>query len=363
MPKLPASANPLVSDRVRLLATLAVVALVAAACVQPKGPGVGVRNLEADIVFGVEEKEDKPLTGSETAEGPDDLFGGEVAFDDLPDQSDLEGDDFDKSKFLPKLKPSQSCPPAAANEFADQAATLNVEEPPAAGRYRWQKGGQAEFTGLPGQKFPLTGFESRVIRNVEKLDPTPGNTGLEISYDVVQPLGTGGAVRVSTYLLKTGTRQVESNPGFSDVSVRTGEPERGLSLQNVNNIDKNGNTVSSFNPSTGLLLVPLEVRQGEAFQSSAIDPRTGVSIQYQAQVRSRVEVDACGDILSGWLIEGTRTISGDASGPQPYNFVFAPQFGGIILFERYNERNAQGFFEYEFTIGQRAPDPVEEGEE
>jgi hypothetical protein len=73
-----------------------------------------------------------------------------------------------------------------------------------------------------------------------------------------------------------------------------------------------------------------------------------------------VEVDACGDIISGWLVEGTRTISGDPSGPQPYNFVFAPQLGGLVLFEKFNERNPQGFFEYEFTIGQPEPDAVEE---
>ncbi len=360
MPKPRRSVNPFRSEHLRLLAVLAAVALTAAACVQSKGPGVGIRNLEADIVFGVEEEEEEQPLAGETAESPDDLFTGEVAFDDLPDQSALE-DDFDKSQFLPKLKPTPTCPPAAANEFAEQAATLNVEAPPAAGRYRWKKGGQTEFNNFPGRKFPITGFQSRVVRNVEELTPSPGNNGLEISYEVVQPLGNAGAVRISTYLLKTATEQAESNPGFSDVSVRTGEPERGFSLQKVENYDQHGNVVSSFDPGTGLLLLPLEVRQGESFQSSAIDPRSRVSVQYQAQVQSRVEVDACGEILSGWLVEGTRTISGDTSGPQPFNFVFAPQFGGIVLKEEYNERNDQGFFEYEFTIGQREPDPVEDG--
>lgn len=351
----------------RTLGTLVILsALATSACVAGKGPGVAVRDLEADIVFGVKddkkEEDDSPLASGEDLV-PEAVVADPRARDDfLPDQDfgEIGGGQTSKPRG-PSLRPVNTCPPAAANAFAEVAAPLNVDAPPKVGSYRFKKGGEQEFTRIPGQKFPITGFEQRLITDAAQVPNSPDNrAGKEFVYKVTQPDGSDGGRAVTTYRVKTGATNATVTPAASDFRARSGVPGRGVAIEKVEKFDKAGGRRGEFAPSTPLLIFPLEVVQGESFSSSAVDPRTGDSVQLQVQVKDRVEVDACGEILSGWLVEGTRSVSG-GGGPQPYRYVVAPQFGGIVIEEHLNERTAEGFFSRKFTIGQDEPDPLPEG--
>lgn len=354
-------AQPL--DRRAQGASLLLAVLVLGGCVSPNEAGVGVRDMEANIVFGVKDDGGKDGAGGsalatgEFLTGPEAISPGEVQF--LPEQR--ERPTVSKPKFTPALRPANACPPAAANTFAETAAPLNVTEAPKVGSYRWKKGGEAEFTLIPNQKFPISGFEQRLVTESAKVANSPDNPapGLEFVFKVVQPDGNQGQA-VTTYRVKTMARSVSANPSFTDARARTGVPGRGVAIEKVEKFDRSGGRVDEFAPSTPLLVFPLEVVQGESFQSSAVDPKTGRSIQIQAQVKERVEVDACGKILSGWLVDGTRTESG-GGGPQPYKYVVAPQMGGMVISEEYFERTAEGAFTRKFNIGQQDPDPLPDG--
>jgi hypothetical protein len=111
---------------------------------------------------------------------------------------------------------------------------------------------------------------------------------------------------------------------------------------------------------TGLLVLPLPVRTGEEFTSVAVDPRSRFTIRYDAMTVRRSRVDACGEIIEGWLVEGIQTTSaGDA---RDYRIIVAPHLGAILLNESVSLENDSGTYNLDFTIGQSQPDPADGGE-
>lgn len=68
--------------------------------------------------------------------------------------------------------------------------------------------------------------------------------------------------------------------------------------------------------------------------ASAFGPR--YTFDYDGMVTSTTVVDACGDPLAAWLIEGTLTIGVDGDLFKiGYDYAVATQFGGLIVYERF----------------------------
>ena len=107
-------------------------------------------------------------------------------------------------------------------------------------------------------------------------------------------------------------------------------------------------------PTTGLLLGPLPIRTGEMFTSVAVDPVTNQSFRYEAQLVKRDRVDACGEILDGWRVEGTLTVSGRTQSTVKLTTIVAPQLGMIPVYEKVEGPGVN----LEYTLGQKVPSAV-----
>jgi hypothetical protein len=371
------------------LAVAALAALFLAGCVERDRPGVAIQKLAADIVFGVKPAPETP---------PPNLSPGQVGPGDattyVPDASspwgeeDAPGDGGfsgprPKPRGTPRLTPltpnKSTCPPAALTAFPAKEAGQTVEGVPAEGQYRWKRSGTQTVANLPNVKLPVGGFEQRLVRNIVKVSET------EYTFETVQPeLGTN-ITTISTFKVKVGavaknvTPPVEppdltrptspvplpiTPPGTQPTlpkpplpsNVSAGDPERGISLVKLQRVDAAGNSSElAFSP--GVLYLPLDIVPGEEFKAVGIDPRTGSVLQHQARVIKRDRVDACGDVVDGWVVESTQTFTGagQAAAPRTYRYIIAPQLGGLIISEEIHISGAQGTTDVVLSLGQLKP--------
>jgi hypothetical protein len=355
-------------DRVARLTVLAALPLLAGACVKQDAPGVAIRPLNADIVFGVTpiaEEQAAPANFSPAA--ADTIDTSTAALRDAP--PDLPPQDFappalkqvpDFGFSAPKKPVQVDCPAAAVDEFPDESAPLNVPAGrlPEAGNYRWKRSGQLTTTN--GATTELTGFEARKIQNVTPLaaDPTDAKR-IRFTYETVQPEIGSDAEVVTTYQVDTAAPSREVNSPVSGDRVSGGDPERGLVLKSIRRQDASGAALpGGFSPVTGLLLVPLPIRQGEAFTSVSVDPATQQVYRYEATVVQRDRADACGEILDGWRVDGTLTVTGDNGGERKLSIIASPQFGMRIINESIEGALGDATFKAVFTVGQRVPSPT-----
>ena len=357
-----------VRDRAGRMVVLAALPLLAGACVQQDAPGVAIKPLNADIVFGVKpiaEEQATPANFSPAATDTIDNSG--TALRDVPD---LPPQDFAPApeKRIPDFgfsAPKKSttvvdCPAAAVDEFPDESAPLNVPAGrlPEAGSYRWKRSGQ--LTAADGSTAELSGFEQRRIQNVTPMakDPTDA-TRIRYTYETVQPEIGSDADVVTQYLVDTAAPSREVNSPVSGDRASGGSPERGLVLKSIRRQTATGDALpGGFSPLTGLLLVPLPIRTGEAFTSVAVDPSTQQVYRYEAQVVQRDRADACGEILDGWRVDGLLTVTGDGGGERKLSIIASPQFGMRIINESVEGAIGDSTFKAVFTVGQRGPSPA-----
>ena len=375
------------------LAVAGLAALFLAGCVKQDAPGVGVQKLAADIVFGVKPAADTPPPNLEPGQaGPGDATtlvpeaGSGSSFDAGPAAGgDFSGPTAPRAR-LPRLTPlnppRSTCPPAALTAFPAKEAGQTVDGLPAEGQYRWKRNGTQTVATLPGVKLPVSGFEQRLVRNVKQLSDT------EYTFETVQPELGGNVTTISTFKVKTGavsrtvTAPVEppdlthptspvplpiTPPGTAPAvpkppvpsNVSVGDPERGIALMKLQRVDAAGNT-SELNFTPGVLYLPLEIVPGEEFNAVGIDSRTGSVLQNQAKVVKRERVDACGDVVDGWVVEATQTFSGTAqtAPPRNYRYIVAPQLGGVIISEEIHTSSPQGNTDVTFSLGQLKPSPL-----
>lgn len=334
--------------RVSPAALCIAMALVAGACGDQAEPTVRLQNVQADIVFG--EIEPPPSAPANTSSG---------ALGEADDVIEVDEIEFDDKGFLtrlpPRAAPIEPCPPAALTEFPDREASLNVEGKPAIGLYRWVRNGEQTLTAVPGVKLPISGFEKRLIRAVEEENETT------FTFETVQSEIGSGQIVVTRYRVKTAPTQQRVGP----TDVRVGEPDRGIAIYEIERFDpKTGASLSTFAPTPPVLILPLPIVPGEAFEGVGVDPAGGGSLRIQGSVRKRQQVDACGEVIDGWLVEGTRTTSGlnpEDSTTQTYHYIVATQLGGPIIQEYVEASDAQGSAKVTFRVGQQVPDPLPEG--
>lgn len=379
----------------RRLAVAGLAAVFLAGCVERDAPGVGIQKLAADIVFGVKPAADTP---------PPNLDPGQAGVGDattyVPEPGTVGGaspfgsdSDFASGpgrgggprlpRVTPLAPPKSSCPPAALTAFPAKEAGQAVEGVPVEGQYRWKRAGTQTVANLPGVKLPISGFEQRLVRNVVKVSDT------EYTFETVQPeLGTN-ITTISTFKVKIGavSRNVTPPVAPPDLtrptlpvplpngvtppstpelpkapipgSVSAGDPERGISLMKLQRVDPAGNS-SELMFSPAVLYLPLDIVPGEEFNAVGIDPRSGSVLQNQAKVVKRERVDACGEVVDGWLVESTQTFSGaaQAAPPRTYRYIIAPQLGGIIISEEIHTATPQGTTDVTLSLAQLKPAPL-----
>jgi hypothetical protein len=253
---------------------------------------------------------------------------------------------------------------------------------PTQGQYRWKRSGTQTVANLPNVKLPVSGFEQRLVRNLVQVSET------EYTFETVQPELSGNVTTISTFKVKLGavsktvappveppdlTRPTSpvplpiTPPGNQPTlpkpplpgSVSVGDPERGISLVKLQRVDAAGNSSElAFSP--GVLYLPLDIVPGEEFNAVGIDPRTGSVLQHQARVIKRDRVDACGEVVDGWVVESTQTFTGpgQTAPPRTYRYLIAPQLGGIIISEEIHTSSPQGTTDVVLSLGQLKPAPL-----
>jgi hypothetical protein len=373
----------------RRLVAAGLAAVFLAGCVERDKPGVAIQKLAADIVFGVKPADETPPPnlspgqagpGDATTYVPDSSSG---AFDDAPALDGAFSGPRAKPRGTPRLTPlapnKSTCPPAALTAFPAKEAGQSVEGLPTQGQYRWKRSGTQTVANLPNVKLPVSGFEQRLVRNLVQVSET------EYTFETVQPELSGNVTTISTFKVKIGavsktvappveppdlTRPTTpvplpiTPPGNQPAlpkpplpgNVSVGDPERGISLVKLQRVDAAGNS-SELTFSPGVLYLPLDIVPGEEFNAVGIDPRTGSVLQHQAKVIKRDRVDACGEVVDGWVVESTQTFTGpgQAAPPRAYRYVVAPQLGGVIISEEIHTAGPQGTTDVVLSLAQLKP--------
>jgi hypothetical protein len=331
-----------------------------ASCASQDPPGVTISTVASDLTFGVESSGPVANFDPAAVNDPNAVQGPA----ELPEQffDTISGPSFPVSP----LDPTDDCPEAPINEFPDHSAPLwlaaETKSPPREGLYRWRRAGKLEQDGLDGAVASVSGFERRLIRDVNVEDDSEvegGGNNLTYTFEMVQPQLENPALTVITrYRVRSNANSRTVFSPVTDDQVRTGEPDRGLVITEIQTIEnRTGNVVKSFSPTVGLLLLPLPVQQGESFQSSAVDPRTRENVQLTAKVIGRERVDACGDLVEGWRVDSTLTrSSGGDTVTRAYSYVVAPQYGNILISEHLKDTTPEAVDDVRFTLGQQDPD-------
>ena len=336
------------------VALLALLALVSTACVSQGDPKVAVTKVEANLVFGVKEPEPPAKPANTDVEGPlsDEAFEeqelGDITFDPDPPLGGL----------TPPPQPLGECPTAPPTAVAQAAADVNITGKPGVGLYRWQRDGTQKPAGsgpnVPGTKIDT--FERRIVRNFKQESPTVH------TYETVQPDISGKNVVITTFRVRTDALNRDSTgAGLPVAGPRLGEPDRGVAITRIETLDAQGNTVSEFNPSTPVLILPLPVSTNEEYQSVGVDPRNGQTLVHRAHVLARERVDACGEVVDGWAVEAEQTSSEPDAPVVTYRYLVAPQYGGVIISEKLNYSAGGLDNEFLFRLGQVEPDPLPAG--
>jgi hypothetical protein len=243
------------------------------------------------------------------------------------------------TKFKPPpLQPAVSCPEAALNAFPAQAAGLDVSSMPKPGRYRWKRAGtvqlQANVTAT------IQGFESRDLTDVAKVSDQV------FTFRTAQPdLSTGG-VTVTRYRVKSAA---DSTPAQADPLAVT-ETQVDFYDQTGTGTPKQ---TSTFTPA--IIRLPLPVVAGGAFSGRAVNS-SGDVLQYSGQVVRRERVDACGDVVDGWLVKVTETLAA-AGTTRDYQYIVATQLGGMIISEHI-EQTGSAPQKLDFSLAQLNPSPA-----
>ena len=334
----------LLPPRTRFLVAAPAVVLLSA-CVHQSAPGVALKALPSNIVFGLKVRKAAvpPLASIQ----PQDQ--GYV------DQSSTLPAQPPQPIFTPKAIPTPPvgttnlCPPAAESAFPAVAATLGVTKPPKAGRYRWKET-IVQPRGSGGLTATLTTFYDHDIINVSPVttsqNPVPSAAGpaagattgtvYTFSYDeaVHHP---DGSITTTTYQVKENQEQVNQVAPVG-TNIGAGPPDRGLALVKVVNTDSAGKQTSAFTPVAPVLLLPLDVVSSNPFQSVGVDP-TGAALVVNGTVSKRARVDACGTIVDGWEVNTTQTfVNNSASGSQAVpvdtTYYVGTQIGGLLTYTR-----------------------------
>jgi hypothetical protein len=227
---------------------------------------------------------------------------------------------------------------------------------PAEADYRWVRAGVVRDPRFGGVPINVDGFEQRTVKDLRErradVDAVTGEEMPSFEFDTIQTDLTTGATVVRTWRVRTGAASASpadlivqpTLPDGSSPAARAGEPDRGLSLVRQVTTAPDG-TEHTFAPSSPLLVLPLPVRPGETFSSTAVDPATFQSMSFtNVTVGTPERVDACGDVVEGWPVEGQLEFVGPSGEAVTFTYhaVVVPQAGGVIASEKIDQGTETG---------------------
>jgi hypothetical protein len=290
---------------------------------QPKD-GVTVKPLTANLAFGPEAspRDEQPGPASTVqAAAPTpaptrpsiEPFAG-FFHDDEPPRPAQE----------PVIRATEACP-SGQDAVPEKPAGYAVEGAPLAGRYLWKQSGTIDLIGLT--KFGVPSLATRRIRAVTE---APG----VLRYEYEQSSIAGTEVQ---------TVEIRQSGTLTD----------GVYLARLQFA---GSGVSiDFNPSPLLApkLMSLPVKE-EDVSSTSVDPASALSFTLQGHVSaaSRVRIEGCGEAADAWQFKGTTrlvqsiTDANKAIRSTTYDWLFAPQLGGMFVGDRVVTQGNLGPFQY-----------------
>jgi hypothetical protein len=312
-----------------------VAVVLTSGCARQDAPGVDALVVQTDLAFGI-------AAATEPATAPPNV---------LAPLQPIEGAEQEAftPPSLPPSEPAPECRTAGLTDFPSEPAARNVPDGrrPAEGDFRWVRAGEVRDQRYANVPISVDGFEQRSVRSVAERPPdTDATTGEErasFEFETVQADLTTRAVVVRTWRVRTGATSAGPGdlpvqptiPGAPAPTTRGGDPDRGLSLVRQVTTTADG-TESVFAPSSPLLVAPLPIRPGETFSSTAVDPSTFQSMSFtNATVGVPERVDACGDVVEGWPVDGTFQFVGPSgeSVTFTYHAVVVPQLGAVLAAE------------------------------
>lgn len=281
----------------RVICCFALGAVALTACVRQQPPGMSVRRLPAELVFGVPELEEAAAPAGLTS--PDE--------EPEPFVPDLRRPPpFNPTTMVP-------CRQAGPNDVPAEEANVVVAGRPKEGVFSWKQKGQDQPPNYPF-RFPLPDFVERQVKDVR---PEAGSSNF--SFKTVER-----EQRITSRTLVTSTFRVDLTNASANL--------RGIFLTQIINDRRDGSAPRVFNPTPPITFLPMPVNTGNegAFQTIAVDTATLETMSHSGVVRDRLRVDACGTLIDSWLVDGEQTFGGIR---RDYNYAIATQFGGVIIFE------------------------------
>jgi hypothetical protein len=318
----------------RRRAALAGLALaLTAGCGQDDRPGVTVTNAQSDVVFGNQATPTPAATPQQPnigPQGPAPLPPPSIPrLPDPPGFNNPTGFPTDDSG--PPAKP-KLCPGPPLFATAPEPATITVDGQPKPGFYLWQSITEQDLgSNIKSKTAKYTNYE---VKNISPVTSRPNPTGAPtetFTYDVVAPVGQGN-VRTITY-------QVKQNAIFRDVATgnlgtptRIGEPDAGVSIKKEVLRDAAGEVVSTFEPATPVLILPLPIAGGASFTGSGTDAVNGSSLTISGTVVGPSRVSTCTGFVQGYRVEGTvSSTAGGESTTSDQAFTVETQGGGLVI--------------------------------
>lgn len=281
----------------RIIATVAVLALVAAACGPRERVHVGMRDYATNVVYGGQTKAAPKAVPNASLEPSFPSFIQPLITSASP-------------SVLPGAKPAKvvaDCPSAGFSVPARYPVTPNVPAPPKSGAYRIRQDGYVSIGGVTTQPAQDA---ARVVQNVVK------NADGTFTFDVIdaQP---SKALTQTTYL----------------VDQRTGVPgSDGIYFTQVVSKLPDG-TIDAFTPADPIRLISLPADPSNPqFASAGTDGVHNITMSLTGTIKGHGRVDACGTVLDSWEVSASGHIlspTKNISFTTVYDI--GTHFGGLVL--------------------------------
>jgi len=270
---------------------------------------------------------------------------------------------FQGNNFNFQLPTASFCPAAPSTAAPAQAAPSDVSTLPASGQYRWVTSGTYDLVVLPlTVQIPLLAFQERYVRKAARIKSTipslPGAAAdFDFTYQTIEP-------RVSKpgfYLMYWQVKDEATSVAGANTALA--DPEGGLALKQIDELDKDGkDTGTIFMGTPGLLLLPLPAQNGASVNSASTDATHGLNLSFKGSVGNRERVDACGQFIQAWPVDGTLTTAGAGGGTgvkATIHLDVATQFGALLVaFNVDGNYLATTYHGAKLHVGQVKPDPL-----
>ena len=260
-----------------------------------------------------------------------------------------------------------NCPLAGDFDFPAQEAGIDPDPKvrPAAGNYPYKLDGEIV---TENGKFVVNEFETRTISKVEDDSVAPDAFHFTVKQTVLFDERRGEGTLETTYRV-VPTSNTGSVPNPPAPAPAVSDAGRGVYLVSIIYRDKEDDqdVEQRFEPSNPLLLLPFPVEDGGMINASGTDPQTGAQVTITGQIKGKKQVDACGERVDSWFVDAVETLRyNDPESFQTetieadYNYGVAPQFGGMLVYERVEAPQDGPIVTIEARVG-KVPKPTRTG--